>query len=154
MVDGTKTPFSTVLMVLRDTETFAANSAWVRPSSARASLSRLRSDASATLVGRAFKRREKPRGPDGAKEHRSHQRMFNFPHVKHMWSRNLPGIDERQNSHEGPIVAQLLSRSSQTKVNNGTLTATIISICARVSASIHWKAAATTAGIREKSSAK
>src|ERR1019366_9888542 len=36
VVEGMKTPFSTVLIVLRDTPTRSASSAWVQPRSARA----------------------------------------------------------------------------------------------------------------------
>ncbi len=51
--DGTNTPFSTVLMVLRLTPTRSASSAWVRPSRARSSFNRLTS-RSAILERPAF----------------------------------------------------------------------------------------------------
>ena len=42
-VEGTNTPFSTVLIVLRLTPTISASAAWVRPRSARSACSRLQS---------------------------------------------------------------------------------------------------------------
>src|SRR6185437_15497180 len=61
-VEGTKTPFSTVLMVLRVTPTRSARSAWVQPRRALASRSRL-IKPSATL-GAPLQNGEGGEGPE------------------------------------------------------------------------------------------